>query len=129
MLGYAGRAKPPSSRTVSPCGPVTKPGVWYLVAGTHAGIRTFRIGRVTDVTVTGTAVVRPDGFDLATAWEESAAAVEARRARGRVSGLADAALVPLLRTLLGTRLHVGSTDLQGRVEVTPGSARAGPGGV
>jgi predicted DNA-binding transcriptional regulator YafY len=40
---------------------VTKPGVWYLVAGTHAGIRTFRIGRVTDVTVTGAAVMPPDG--------------------------------------------------------------------
>jgi predicted DNA-binding transcriptional regulator YafY len=117
VLGYAGRAKPPSSRTVSPFGLVTKSGVWYLVAGTDAGVRTFRVGRVTDVTVTGAAVVRPDGFDLATAWEESAAAVEARRARGRVSGLADAALVPLLRTLLGTRLHVGPTDLQGRVEV------------
>ena len=47
VLGYTGRAGPPSSRTVSPLGLVTKSGVWYLVAGTDAGVRTFRVGRVT----------------------------------------------------------------------------------
>jgi predicted DNA-binding transcriptional regulator YafY len=117
VLGYTGRARPPTSRTVSPLGLVTKSGVWYLVAGTDAGVRTFRVGRVTDVTPTDTAVIRPDGFDLATAWEESAAAVEARRGQVRVCGLAEPALVPLLRIRLGTRLTVGSTDPEGRVEV------------
>jgi predicted DNA-binding transcriptional regulator YafY len=117
VLDYAGRSKPPSSRTVSPLGLVTKSGGWYLVAGTGQGVRTFRVGRVTDVAVTGTAVVRPHGFDLAGAWEETAAAVEARRAQGRVIGRADAALMPFLRSRLGTRLHVGPTDAQGRVEV------------
>jgi predicted DNA-binding transcriptional regulator YafY len=117
VLGYTGRARPPTSRTVSPLGLVTKSGVWYLVAGTDAGVRTFRVGRVTDVTPTDTAVIRPDGFDLATAWEESAAAVEARRGQVRVRGLAEPALVPLLRIRLGTRLTVGSTDPEGRVEV------------
>ena len=47
VLGYTGRTKPPSSRTVSPLGLVTKSGVWYLVAGTDDGVRTFRVGRVT----------------------------------------------------------------------------------
>ena len=46
---------PPSSRTVSPLGLVTKSGVWYLVAGTDAGVRTFRVGRVTAVTPTDAA--------------------------------------------------------------------------
>jgi predicted DNA-binding transcriptional regulator YafY len=117
VLGYAGRARPPSSRTVSPLGLVTKSGVWYLVAGTDAGVRTFRVGRVTDVTVTGAEVIRPEGFDLAAAWEESAAAVEARRGQTRVRGLAEPALVPLLRIRLGTRLTLGATDPEGRVEV------------
>jgi predicted DNA-binding transcriptional regulator YafY len=117
VLDYTGHAKPPSSRVVSPLGLVTKSGVWYLVGGTDAGVRTFRVGRVTDVTATGAAVVRPDGFDLATAWEESAAAVEARRAQGQVRGLADPALVPFLRTWLGARVRVGATDPEGRVEV------------
>jgi len=116
-LGYSGRDKPPSIRVVSPLGLVAKSGVWYLVAGTDAGVRTFRVARVTDVTPTGAVVDRPDGFDLATAWEQSTTAVEARRGRGRVRGLADAELVPFLRALLGTRLRTGPTDADGRVEV------------
>jgi predicted DNA-binding transcriptional regulator YafY len=117
VLGYTGRTGPPSTRTVSPLGLVTKSGVWYLLAGTDAGARTFRVGRVTDVTPTGAAVVRPEGFDLAAAWQESSAAVEARRGQARVRGVADPDLVPLLQVRLGTRLTVGATDPEGRVEV------------
>lgn len=117
VLGYTGRRGVPSSRTVSPLGLVTKSGVWYLLAGTDAGVRTFRVGRVTGVTPTGAAVVRPEGFDLAAAWEESSAAVEARRGQVRVSGLVDPELLPLLRVRLGARLAVGPTDPEGRVEV------------
>jgi predicted DNA-binding transcriptional regulator YafY len=117
VLGYTGRAGEPSSRTVSPLGLVTKSGVWYLVAGTDAGTRTFRVGRVTGVTPTDAAAVRPEGFDLGAAWEESSAAVEARRGATRVSGLADPALLPVLQARLGNRLTVGSEDPDGRVEV------------
>ena len=117
LLGYAGRAKPPSSRVVSPLGLVTKSGIWYLVAGTADGVRTFRVGRVTEVALTGRAVVRPAEFDLAAAWEASAAAVEERRGSVRVCGRAEPALVPLLRMRLGARLTVGATDPRGLVEV------------
>jgi predicted DNA-binding transcriptional regulator YafY len=117
VLGYAGRTKPPSSREVSPLGLVTKSGVWYLVAGTADGMRTFRVGRVTEVTPTGRAVVRPEGFDLAAAWEESAAAVEARRGQVRVRGLADPEVLPVLRVRLGARLSVGAEGPGSRVEV------------
>jgi predicted DNA-binding transcriptional regulator YafY len=117
VLDYTARTGPPSSRTVSPLGLVTKSGVWYLVAGTAAGVRTFRVGRVTGVTPLDAAVVRPEGFDLAAAWEESSAAVEARRGQARVSGLADPSLVSLLRVRLGSRLTVGAAHPEGRVEV------------
>jgi predicted DNA-binding transcriptional regulator YafY len=117
LLGYAGRGKPPSARTVSPLGLVTKSGVWYLVAGTDEGVRTFRVGRVTDVSVTDEPVVRPEGFDLATAWQESTAAVEARRGQVSVQALADPAAVPRLRSLLGVRLRVGAARPGSRVEV------------
>jgi predicted DNA-binding transcriptional regulator YafY len=117
VLGYAGRGKPPSTRTVSPLGLVDKSGVWYLVAGTADGVRTFRVGRVTDCTPTELPAVRPHGFDLARAWEESAAAVQARRAPVMVQARAEPALVPRLRSLLGTRLRVGAADPDGRVEV------------
>jgi predicted DNA-binding transcriptional regulator YafY len=117
VLAYSGRTSPPSSRTVSPLGLVTKSGVWYLIAGTDAGVRTFRVGRVTGVTPTGAAVVRPEGFDLAAAWEESSAAVEARRGQARISGLADPSLLPVLRARLGARLTVQEEHPEGQVEV------------
>ena len=117
VLGYAGRAKPPSTRTVSPLGLVTKSGVWYLVAATGDGVRTFRVGRVTDVAVTEVPVVRPEGFDLATAWQESAAAVETRRGQVAVQAVVEPAIVSRLRSLLGVRLRMGAARPDGRVEV------------
>jgi len=125
-LGYRGRDKPPSSRTVSPLGLVTKAGVWYLVAGTDDGVRTFRVGRVSAVTGTGQPVRRPEGFDLRAAWEASAGEVERRRAGARVRALAEADAVPVLRGWLGpNRVTVGATGPDGRVavELTGPSAR------
>jgi predicted DNA-binding transcriptional regulator YafY len=69
------------------------------------------------VTPSGAVVIRPEGFDLAAAWEASSAAVEARRGQARVSGRAEPTVVPLLRVRLGNRLTVGSADPDGRVEV------------
>jgi predicted DNA-binding transcriptional regulator YafY len=117
LLGYAGRAKPPSTRVVSPLGLVTKSGVWYLVAGTDDGVRTFRVGRVTGVAPSGRPVVRPDGFDLAEAWRHSAAAVEQRRAGAGVVALATPDALPVLRVRLGERVRVRGTMPDGRVEV------------
>jgi predicted DNA-binding transcriptional regulator YafY len=120
-LGYAGRAKAPSVRTVSPLGLVTKAGVWYLIAGTDAGVRTFRVGRVTGVTPTGEPVRRPEGFDLRETWERSAEEVEQRRAEARVQALADPTLVPLLRRWLGpAQVTVGEPVADGRVAVELG---------
>ena len=117
-LDYAGRGKPASRRAVSPLGLVTKAGVWYLVAATTAGTRTFRVSRVSDVARLGLPVVRPDGFDLATTWGDAAAEVEQRRnvARVRADAVPDA--LPALSGRLGSRLIVGGTGADGRVAVT-----------
>ena len=48
-LRYADRTGQPSTRVVSPLGLAQKGTVWYLVANTDAGRRTFRVGRVTAV--------------------------------------------------------------------------------
>ena len=45
-LGYADRERNETERTVHPLGLVAKSSVWYLVADTDAGLRTFRVGRV-----------------------------------------------------------------------------------
>ena len=68
-LGYVAPNKEPSTRVVHPLGLATKGPVWYLVADTDAGLRTFRVERVTAVEPTGTPVVRPEGFDLDEAWK------------------------------------------------------------
>jgi predicted DNA-binding transcriptional regulator YafY len=116
-LGYSGRGKPPSRRLVGPLGLVAKDGVWYLVAGTAGGVRTFRVDRVTDMVPTEEPVQRPPDFDLAAAWAESAAQVERRRGAASVRGRVDPAALPRLQRLLGTRVAEGDTGRDGRIEV------------
>jgi len=55
-------------RTVEPLGLVAKHDVWYLLAGGHRGIRTYRVSRVEEAAVTDEAFERPAGFDLEQAW-------------------------------------------------------------
>ncbi|MEY2571642.1 MAG: hypothetical protein QOE63_1992, partial [Acidimicrobiaceae bacterium] len=69
-LGYAAPRRPATVRTVDPFGLVAKRGVWYLVAGTDAGQRTFRVERVISADVLDEAVEIPDDFDLATVWAD-----------------------------------------------------------
>ena len=54
--------------TSLPLGLAAKGSVWYLVADTDAGLRTFRVDRVISVERTGERAVRPPGFDLGEAW-------------------------------------------------------------
>ena len=89
-LSYADRTGRLSTRTISPLGLAQKGAVWYLVANTDAGQRTFRVGRVTGVTRTETPVVRPDGFDLEEAWRAIVANVDELRSPQRVDAIADA---------------------------------------
>ena len=117
LLGYTGRTRERTEREVSPLGLVAKGTVWYLVAGTDAGVRTFRVDRVDAVAPTGRPAVRPEGFDLAAAWAGSVAAVEERRLGARVRGLADPSLLPALRGRLAERLTVGQPNPRGQVEV------------
>lgn len=81
-LGYAATGRPVRQWTVHPLGLASRSGVWYLVAGTGAGLRTYRLSRVTSVEATRDPVERPDGFDLATAW----CALQGRAATRRLGG-------------------------------------------
>ncbi|MEN3271776.1 MAG: hypothetical protein V7636_537, partial [Actinomycetota bacterium] len=51
-----------------PLGLVVKGMVWYLVAGTRRGMRTYRVARIRDVELTDEHLVRPESFDLAQHW-------------------------------------------------------------
>jgi predicted DNA-binding transcriptional regulator YafY len=66
-------------RTLDPLGLVLKGGAWYLVARRSAGMRVYRVSRFASVRVRDERVERPDGFDLASWWEESSRAFEASR--------------------------------------------------
>ncbi|WP_327358639.1 helix-turn-helix transcriptional regulator [Streptomyces sp. NBC_01304] len=109
-LGYAGPGRAERERTVHPLGLALKAGVGYLVAGTGRSLRTFRLSRVTSVAATGEPVVRPDGFDLASAWRSLAARMEDRMRQATVRARAEAGAEPVLRRLLGGRLSVVGPD-------------------
>jgi predicted DNA-binding transcriptional regulator YafY len=61
-------------RVVDPMGLVLKSGVWYLIAGSDGGMRTYRISRIMDLALLPDRFERPDDFDLAEYWERSTAA-------------------------------------------------------
>ncbi len=68
-ISYAKPGQAAAPRRVHPYGLVSKGGTWYLLAGSEAGLRTFRVSRVQAATVTDEPVERPEDFDLAAAWE------------------------------------------------------------
>jgi predicted DNA-binding transcriptional regulator YafY len=115
-LGYADRERRETERVVHPLGLVAKASVWYLVAGTDAGLRTFRVGRVRSVAFTGDPVDRPDGFDLAEAWESIKASIGERRVTLRVSLRIDEHALRWVRGFFGTRLTVGAAADDGRID-------------
>ncbi|WP_371656097.1 MULTISPECIES: helix-turn-helix transcriptional regulator [unclassified Streptomyces] len=131
-LGYARPGSPAGTRTVDPLGLVTKAGVPYLVAGTekgaragdeaaagsvHDGLRIFRLDRITSVEVTADPVVRPEGFDLATAWRALAAPMEERMLGATVRGRAEPTAGRVLGVLFGGRLRLGGERADGWLEM------------
>lgn len=106
-IGYARPGREPSERTVHPLGIATKTGVHYLVAGTEHGLRIFRVGRITSVTETGAPAVRPEDFDLPTAWRTLAARMEDRMVAATVRGRAAPGTESVLEGLVEGRIRYG----------------------
>jgi predicted DNA-binding transcriptional regulator YafY len=100
---------------VHPLGLAAKGLVWYLVADTDAGLRTFRVDRMTAVELSGEPVVRPDGFNLAEAWKLITDEVERRRTPVHAEAVAAPEIVPVLRWVLGTRVQIGPAEPDGRI--------------
>ncbi len=114
---YAGRGREPAARTVDPWGLVDKDEVWYLVAGTPRGQRTFRVDRIADVEVTAEEFVRPTGFDLAAAWERVVDEMEQRRSLVSATVSVAARYVFVLQDQYGRHCEVLDTLPDGRVRV------------
>lgn len=71
---YSGR-----ERVINPWGLVDKDDIWYLLAGTEKGQRTFRVDRIAEADVTDSPADRPADFDLSKAWEQVVDEIEQRR--------------------------------------------------
>lgn len=116
-LAYVARDGTATERVVHPLGLATKGSIWYLVAGTEAGLRSFRVDRISSVETTGDPVVRPDGFDLAEKWRLMTDEIDERRAPVRARALAERGVVGWCRAAFGKRVRVGPAGADGRVTV------------
>jgi predicted DNA-binding transcriptional regulator YafY len=96
---------------------VRKGRLWYLVAGTDKGQRTFRVDRARSVEETGEPVVRPREFDLSAAWRSVAAEVDAKRAPYEATACVEPDALGWLQAAWGNRAHPGRTLPDGRVEI------------
>ncbi|HEY8545268.1 MAG TPA: WYL domain-containing protein [Acidimicrobiales bacterium] len=105
-----GPAQPPTERLVDPWGLVDKDDVWYLVAGTDRGRRTFRVDRMLDAEVLDQPAERPADFDLPGAWDEVVGEVEERRSRYKATVRLPARHVPILRDQFGRHCQVTAVD-------------------
>ncbi len=88
-LGYRDRAGNVTERIVHPLGLVFKGSTWYLIGGTDAGQRTFRLWRVQAVELTELPADRPANFDLAATWERVASDIAELRGERTVRVLVE----------------------------------------
>ncbi len=118
-LHYVDRVGADTTRTVAPLGLAAKGARWYLVADTDAGRRTFRVDRVRAVRLLDEPVVRPDDFDLTTAWSEVADRIETLRHPVTARAHLRHDLIALASWLFGTRFVLGGPvdDIWVEVEI------------
>jgi predicted DNA-binding transcriptional regulator YafY len=116
-FAYRGRGGDAVERVVVPWGLVDKDDVWYLVAGTDGGRRTFRVDRIAEATVTDEVAERPDDFELGAVWDEVVAEVERRRSPVSAVVLIEHRFVHVLQVQFGRHCEVLGTEPDGRDRV------------
>jgi len=124
-MTYAGRSGQ-SERTVDPWALVDKGEHWYLVAGTPAGRRTFRLDRIGHLTVLDSPAARPDDLDLEGIWASVVDEVEQQRSRVTATILTSPFLVRVVQGQFGRHAGVPGPEEDGRVrlEVASHTARS-----
>ncbi len=116
-LRYASKKGEHTERLVDPWGLIDKDAIWYLIAGTDNGQRTFRIDRITEVVVTDETAYRPADFDLSATWNEVVDELEQRRAATAATVLISERLLPILRNQQGRHCVVDGPIDDGRIRV------------
>jgi predicted DNA-binding transcriptional regulator YafY len=89
-IAYEDRNKTRTTRTIDPYGLVSKAGVWYLVARSADGMRSFRVERIIDVSETNERFARDTAFDLNEYWMRTQAAMREGQQRFTVVVRVDA---------------------------------------
>jgi predicted DNA-binding transcriptional regulator YafY len=120
-LTYTSRARERTERLVDPWGLVDKDDIWYLLAGTERGQRTFRVDRIAAAEPTGQPAHRPDDFTLAVAWDAVVGEVEQRRSRTWATVLIEPRFVPVLQDQFGRHCHPDGEGDHGRARVRLGA--------
>jgi predicted DNA-binding transcriptional regulator YafY len=124
QLSYGGLSGPPSQRVIDPWGLVDKDDVWYLIAGTPTGQRTFRVDRIVEAVVTDDPADRPDDFELARTWQRVVDQIERQRSLVQAAVLIEGRLVHVLQSHYGRHCEVLNTLDDGRVRVRVASHTA-----
>ncbi len=117
-LGYNTPGKATSQRRIHPLGLVVKGSVWYLIAQTADGQRTFRVDRVASAVITDEPAVRPDDFDLKAAWDAIQDSYQQVVAKVQGAGLAEPWMIKILHDVFRGSLKVEDKQPDGRVRVT-----------
>jgi predicted DNA-binding transcriptional regulator YafY len=110
-------------RLAEPYGLVAKAGVWYLVAATGRKVAIYRVSRMMEAELMASSFRRPDSFDLAAYWRQSAASFESGQSRYLVTlRVAPQGELPLQRAL-GDAVYsllqqAGPPDEHGRCTIT-----------
>ena len=117
-LSYTNNSRELSERLIDPWGLIDKDDIWYLLAGTERGQRTFRVDRIIAAEPTDQPAERPpDGFTLASAWRQVVGAVEERRSRTWATVLIQARFVPVLHDHFGRHFLIDGELDDGRTRI------------
>lgn len=118
-IEYTGNTSATQTRRVHPLGLVTKRSVWYLVANTSEGMRTFRLSRITSFKPASEAVVEPDGFDLNDHWANIVSDYSANVRTGtfQCEALVAPGMLRAVRYVFRSRCNQTGTEKDGRIRL------------
>jgi predicted DNA-binding transcriptional regulator YafY len=105
-LTYTSRQRERTERLVDPWGLVAKDDIWYVLAGTDRGRRTFRVDRIVAADPTDMPSGRPDDFDLDEAWRAVVGEMEQRRSGTWATVLIETRFAPILADHFGRHYEV-----------------------
>lgn len=114
---YPTRDREPTQRLVDPWGLAAKDGIWYLIAGTDKGQRTFRVDRILHTDPSDHRSQRPTDFTLSQEWERVVDNIEQRRSPITATVLIATHRLHVLQRQFGRHCTPLDTQPDGRLRV------------